>query len=84
MTQFAGGPQTNNLSFSETTDRLNTKLKSFEEQVEARMQNLDPSNMADLISFQQEINKLTMMYSLESGVIKSIKDTGQSIIQKIN
>ena len=82
MAQLNG--QTSNLSFNETTERLNSKLQDFEQKVEARMENLDPSNMADLIQFQQEINKLTMMYSLESGVIKSIKDTGQSIIQKIN
>ncbi len=73
-----------NLSFSQTTDRLSEQLNEFEQSVKNRMDNLDPSNMADLISFQQEMNKLTMMYSLESGVIKSIKDTGQSIIQKIN
>ncbi len=73
-----------NLSFSQTTDRLSEQLNDFEQSVKNRMDNLDPSNMADLISFQQEMNKLTMMYSLESGVIKSIKDTGQSIIQKIN
>ncbi|WP_281646233.1 EscF/YscF/HrpA family type III secretion system needle major subunit [Parendozoicomonas sp. Alg238-R29] len=82
--QDYGAAGSANLSFNETTARLNDKLKDFESQVEARMENLDPSNMADLIQFQQEINKLTMMYSLESGVIKSIKDTGQSIIQKIN
>lgn len=82
MAQLSG--QTSNLSFNETTERLNSKLQDFEQKVEARMETLDPSNMADLIQFQQEINKLTMMYSLESGVIKSIKDTGQSIIQKIN
>ena len=75
---------TQNLSFNETTNRLNEQLADFEKNVKTRMDNLDPSNMADLISFQQEINKLTMLYSLESGVIKSIKDTGQSIIQKIN
>ncbi len=73
-----------NLSFDQTTNRLSNELEKFEKNVQDRMNNLDPSNMADLISFQQEINKLTMLYSLESGVIKSIKDTGQSIIQKIN
>ena len=73
-----------NISFDRTTDQLSKQLESFEKNVQNRMENLDPSNMADLITFQQEINKLTMLYSLESGVIKSIKDTGQSIIQKIN
>ena len=82
MAQDIGASQ--GLSFNQTTDRLSEKLTSFEKDVKTRMEDLDPSNMADLIEFQQEINKLTMMYSLESGVIKSIKDTGQSIIQKIN
>ncbi|CAM3555648.1 type III secretion system needle filament subunit SctF [Parendozoicomonas haliclonae] len=75
---------TPNLSFDSTTQRLNEKLNDFESTVKTRMDSLDPSNMADLIAFQQEMNKLTMMYSLESGVIKSIKDTAQGIIQKIN
>ena len=73
-----------NLNFNNTMDRLDNKLTQFEADVKGRMENLDPSNMSELIQFQQEINKLTMMYSLESGIIKSIKDTGQSIIQKIN
>ncbi len=79
MAQVTGG-----LNFERTTDRLSEQLNKFEKQVKTRMEDLDPSNMAELIQFQQEINKLTMLYSLESGVIKSIKDTGMSIIQKIN
>ena len=75
---------TSGLNFEKTTERIGDHLEKFEKQVKARMETLDPSNMAELIQFQQEINKLTMLYSLESGVIKSIKDTGQSIIQKIN
>ena len=79
---MATTPQVN-LSFSETTDRLSDEIGKFEADVKARMENLDPTNMADMIAFQQEINKLTMMYSLESSVIKSIRDTGQGIIQKM-
>ncbi len=77
-------PKQQKLSFDETANRLGQQLTKFEKQVQDRMENLDPSNIADLISFQQEINKLTLMYSLQSGVVKSIKDTGMSIIQKIS
>lgn len=75
---------TSGLDFNKTTSALSDKLSEFESNLKTSMDNLDPSNMAQLIEFQQQVNKLTMLYSLESGVIKSIKDTGQSIIQKIN
>lgn len=76
--------QGTSLSFDQTTQQLSGQLADYEQAVRDRTAEIDPSNMADLIQFQQEINKLTMLYSLESGIIKSIKDTGQSIIQKIN
>ncbi|MCY4472099.1 MAG: type III secretion system needle filament subunit SctF [Kistimonas sp.] len=72
------------LSFNQTTQQLSQQVSDYEKAVRDRTAEIDPSNMADLIQFQQEINKLTMLYSLESGIIKSIKDTGQSIIQKIS
>ena len=79
MAQVSGS-----LNFQNTTDRLNDKVSQYEDLVKNRMENLDPSNMAEMIQFQQEINKLTMLYSVQSGVTKSVKDTVMSIIQKIN
>ena len=79
MAQVSGS-----LNFENTTERLNEKVSKYEDLVKNRMENLDPSNMAEMIQFQQEINKLTMLYSVQSGVTKSVKDTVMSIIQKIN
>ncbi|MCL6269004.1 EscF/YscF/HrpA family type III secretion system needle major subunit [Sansalvadorimonas sp. 2012CJ34-2] len=79
MAQVSGS-----LNFENTTDRLSEKVSKYEDLVKNRMENLDPSNMAEMIQFQQEINKLTMLYSVQSGVTKSVKDTVMSIIQKIN
>ena len=79
MAQLGGS-----LNFENTTKRLGERVSEFEDLVKNRMENLDPSNMAEMIQFQQEINKLTMLYSVQSGVTKSVKDTVMSIIQKIN
>ena len=72
------------INFDSTTNKLSSKLSELEKTMQENLENLDPSNMADLLAFQQQTSKLTMLYGLESGVIKAIKDTSQSIIQKIN
>ncbi|WP_211824708.1 EscF/YscF/HrpA family type III secretion system needle major subunit [Kistimonas asteriae] len=75
---------TNSISFDQATDRLSNKLSEFESKLEKSMQDLDPSNLADMIKLQQDVNKLTMLYSVDSSVVKAVKDTAQGIIQKIN
>jgi type III secretion apparatus needle protein len=75
---------TNSISFDQATDRLSNKLSEFESKLETSMQDLDPSNLADMIKLQQDVNKLTMLYSVDSSVVKAVKDTAQGIIQKIN
>ncbi len=72
------------INFDKTNNVLSDNLSKLEKSMQEGLENLDPSNMADLLSFQQQMSKLTMMYGLQSGVIKSIKDTSQGIIQKIN
>jgi len=72
------------LSFSEASGRLDDKLSEFEATLEASMDELDPSNLADMIKLQQDVNKLTMLYSVDSSLVKAVKDTAQGIIQKIN
>lgn len=72
------------INFDRTTNKLSSKLSELESAMQTSLEDLDPSNMADLLAFQQQTSKLTMLYGLESGVIKAIKDTSQSIIQKIN
>ena len=48
------------------------------------MTELDPSNLADMIRLQKDVNQLTMLYSVDSSVVKAVKDTAQGIIQKLN
>jgi len=75
---------TKGLDFDSTTSKLSTKLTELETDMQASLETLDPSNMADLLAFQQKTSKLTMLYGVESGVIKAIKDTSQGMIQKMN
>ncbi|MCK5894078.1 MAG: type III secretion system needle filament subunit SctF [Endozoicomonadaceae bacterium] len=76
--------QTQSISFDTATERLSSKLDDLETKLQASMENVDPTNLAEMIKLQQEVNKLTMLYSLDSSVIKSVKDTAQGIIQKIS
>ena len=77
---MATGP----IDFNQTNSRLSQQIESFEKKLEANMKDMDPSNLAEMIEFQQEVNKLTMLYSIQSSTVKAIKDTAQGIIQKIN
>ncbi len=72
------------IDFDSANSRLSQQIQNFESKLETNMKNMDPSNLAEMISFQQEVNKLTMLYSVQSSTIKAIKDTAQGIIQKIN
>ena len=73
----------NSLDFDTTTRKLSNKLNELEQGLQTDLANLDPSNMADLLTFQKKTNQLTMLYGVESSVIKAIKDTCQGIIQKM-
>lgn len=72
------------ISFNEATDRLSNKLSEFEGKLKTSMKDLDPSNLADMIRLQKDVNQLTMLYSVDSSVVKAVKDTAQGIIQKLN
>ena len=72
------------ISFNEATDRLSDKLSEFEGKLRTSMKDLDPSNLADMIRLQKDVNQLTMLYSVDSSVVKAVKDTAQGIIQKLN
>lgn len=72
------------ISFNEATDRLSNKLSQFEGKLKESMKDLDPSNLADMIRLQKDVNQLTMLYSVDSSVVKAVKDTAQGIIQKLN
>lgn len=72
------------ISFNEATDRLSNKLSEFECKLKTSMTELDPSNLADMIRLQKDVNQLTMLYSVDSSVVKAVKDTAQGIIQKLN
>ena len=72
------------ISFNEATDRLSNKLSQFEGKLKESMKDLDPSNLADMIRLQKDVNQLTMLYSVDSSVVKAVKDTAQGIIQKLH
>lgn len=73
-----------NISFDRATDLLSGKLSDFEAKLEASMTELDPSNLADMVKLQKDVNELTMLYSISSSVMKAVKDTAQGVIQKLN
>ena len=72
------------INFNDAASKMSSQIQGFEQALETSMQNMDPSNLGEMILFQQELNKLTMLYSVQSSTVKAIKDTAQGIIQKIN
>ncbi|MGI9279298.1 MAG: type III secretion system needle filament subunit SctF [Endozoicomonas sp.] len=62
--------------FGKTAETLDQNLK-------AKITNMDPNNTKDMVEFQVEFNKYMIIEGLRSSIIKSIKDTLQSIIQKL-
>ena len=63
-------------TFGNTAEALDQKLKQ-------KISTMDPNNTKDMVEFQVEFNKYMIIEGLRSSVIKSIKDTLQSIIQKL-
>ena len=72
------------ISFDSATNNLGSKISDMESKLQANMTNLDSGNMSDLLLFQNQTSKFTLMYGLSSGLVKSIKDTAQGMLQKMN
>ena len=65
-------------AFSGSTGKLEDALGAKFEQ------GIDTTNMSEVIQLQSEVSQITMMYGMQSALFKSLKDTTQGIIQKIN
>ncbi|MDP0588350.1 MAG: EscF/YscF/HrpA family type III secretion system needle major subunit [Candidatus Endonucleobacter bathymodioli] len=59
------------------------QAEKLDQNLKTRMESMDPNSTQDMVNFQVEFNKYMIVEGLRSGIIKSIKDTIQSIIQKI-
>lgn len=72
------------LNFDNSTSKLAEKSAQMEQDLQVLLSDADPSNMKDMLMIQQQLSKTTMTQTLQSSVIKSLKDTTQGIMQKIN
>ena len=62
--------------FGDVADKLDTELKS-------KIATMDQNSTKDMVAFQVDFNKYMVVEGLRSSIVKSIKDTLQSIIQKL-
>ncbi|MCY4177886.1 MAG: hypothetical protein OXD32_05245 [Endozoicomonadaceae bacterium] len=77
------GGNSGGLDFN-STSKLAERTAEMEKNLEALMDDIDPSNMRDILMLQQQLNKTQMAQTLNSTIIKTMKDTTQGAIQKIN
>ena len=76
-------PDTGNLNFQRISDSFGQQADQLDQQLKTRISTMDPNNTKDMVEFQVEFNKYMIVEGLRSSIIKSIKDTLQSIIQKL-
>ena len=76
-------PTTNGLSMTNIFEKGIEKSSKLEQETQALFESSDSSDLGDMLKLQQQLGKVTMTYSLNSSVIKSLKDTIMGIIQKI-
>ncbi|MRI35054.1 EscF/YscF/HrpA family type III secretion system needle major subunit [Endozoicomonas sp. OPT23] len=70
-------------NFDDVQDKLGASANTLNEQLSAKISDMDPNNTKDMVEFQVMFNKYMVVEGLRSSIIKSIKDTLQSIIQKL-
>ncbi|MDD7805308.1 MAG: EscF/YscF/HrpA family type III secretion system needle major subunit [Endozoicomonas sp. (ex Botrylloides leachii)] len=70
-------------NFDAIQTQFGNQAKLLDESLKERINNMDPNSTQDMVNFQVEFNKYMIVEGLRSSIIKSIKDTIQSIIQKI-
>ena len=73
------------MSFDIST--INSTLGNIVDQQNDRLgqlsSNLNPDNTADLLKFQAETNRFSVVVGLQSAAIKTIDDAARGIVQKI-
>lgn len=70
-------------SFDRVTEALGSQAHALDAALKQRVGTMDPNSTKDMVEFQVEFNKFMIVEGLRSSIVKSIKDTLQSIIQKI-
>ncbi|WP_252176092.1 type III secretion system needle filament subunit SctF [Endozoicomonas sp. 4G] len=73
----------NHLNFDHVQDVFGKTAENLDQALKSKISNMDPNNTKDMVEFQVEFNKYMIIEGLRSSIIKSIKDTLQSIIQKL-
>ena len=81
------GPQlqndSGNFNFDRVQETFGNQAAAMDAALKNRITTMDPNNTKDMVEFQVEFNKYMIVEGLRSSIIKSIKDTLQSIIQKL-
>lgn len=70
-------------NFDSIQAQFGQQAATLDANLKARIDNMDPNSTQDMVNFQVEFNKYMIVEGLRSSIIKSVKDTIQSIIQKI-
>ncbi len=78
-----GQSDSGNFNFDRIQDTFGAQAESMDAALKNRITTMDPNNTKDMVEFQVEFNKYMIVEGLRSSIIKSIKDTIQSIIQKL-
>ncbi len=76
-------PDSGDLNFTRVQEEFGRQADRMDTILRDRISTMDPNNTKDMVEFQVEFNKYMIVEGLRSSIIKSIKDTLQSIIQKL-
>ncbi|MET4694890.1 EscF/YscF/HrpA family type III secretion system needle major subunit [Endozoicomonas lisbonensis] len=78
-----GGATGNNFNFDQIQSTFGQKANELDIELKNKISTMDPNSTKDMVAFQVDFNKYMIIEGLRSSIIKSIKDTIQSIIQKL-
>ena len=76
-------PGSGSFSFDKVSETFGSQAEALDAALKTRVANMDPNSTKDMVEFQVEFNKYMIVEGLRSSIVKSIKDTIQSIIQKL-
>ncbi|KEI71560.1 EscF/YscF/HrpA family type III secretion system needle major subunit [Endozoicomonas elysicola] len=76
-------PGSTSFSFDKVSETFGSQAEALDAALKTRVANMDPNSTKDMVEFQVEFNKYMIVEGLRSSIVKSIKDTIQSIIQKL-
>ncbi|USE39028.1 EscF/YscF/HrpA family type III secretion system needle major subunit [Endozoicomonas sp. SCSIO W0465] len=76
-------PGSSGFSFDKVSETFGSQAEALDAALKTRVANMDPNSTKDMVEFQVEFNKYMIVEGLRSSIVKSIKDTIQSIIQKL-